>query len=78
VLGLSAAGTTLAVLVVLGLAALWVGRAVGDRLQPAAEQGAEPADVSFALSDRTMALWALACLAAIVPVGITGLKLLLR
>jgi RsiW-degrading membrane proteinase PrsW (M82 family) len=77
-LGLSAAGTTLAVLVILGLAALWVGRATGDRLQSTAEQGETPAGASFTLSDRSMAIWALACLAAIVPVGITGLKLLLR
>jgi RsiW-degrading membrane proteinase PrsW (M82 family) len=78
VLGLSAAGTTLAVLVILGLATLWVGRTVGDRLQPTAKQEETPLEVSFALSDRTMAIWALACLAAIVPVGIAGLKLLLR
>jgi hypothetical protein len=78
VLGLSAAGTTLAVLVVLGIATLWVGRVVGNRLQPTAEQAEKPPEVSFALSDRTMAIWALACLAAIVPVGIAGLKLLLR
>jgi RsiW-degrading membrane proteinase PrsW (M82 family) len=78
VLGLSAAGTTLAVLVILGLAALWVGRAIGDRLQSTAEQEGKPMEVSFTLSDRTMAIWALACLAAIVPVGITGLRLLLR
>jgi RsiW-degrading membrane proteinase PrsW (M82 family) len=78
VLGLSAAGTTLAVLVILGLATLWVGRTVGDRLQSTAGQEEKPLEASFALSDKTMAMWALACLVAIVPIGITGLKLLLR
>jgi hypothetical protein len=77
-LGLSAAGTTLAVLVILGLAALWAGRAIGDRLQAVPDQDQTPVETPLTLSDRTMAIWALACLAAIVPVGITGLRLLLR
>jgi RsiW-degrading membrane proteinase PrsW (M82 family) len=78
VLGLSAAGTTLAVLLILGLAALWLGRAVGKRLEsPAAGEGM-PAGVSFVLSDRAVAIWALACLVAIVPAGIAGLQILLR
>jgi hypothetical protein len=80
VLGLSAAGTTLAVLVVLGLAALWVGRTITHRLQPSAETEREGklTAAMFSVSDRTMAIWALACLVAIVPVGIASLKLLLQ
>jgi RsiW-degrading membrane proteinase PrsW (M82 family) len=77
VLGLSAAGTTLALLIVLGLAALWLGRAVVQRTEPGATT-IESADVQFAISDRAVAIWALACLVAIVPAGITGLRLLLR
>ncbi len=73
-LGLSAAGTTLAFLIVLGLAALWLGRAVARGTEAQAPAG-EP---GLVLSDRAVALWALACLAAIVPAGITGLRLLVR
>ncbi len=76
VLGLSAAGTSLAVLVILGLAALWLGRAIGQRLGlPEAREGQQAA-TAFVLSDRVMAIWALACLVAIVPVGIAGLQML--
>lgn len=77
VLGLSAGGTTLALLVVLGLAALWIGRAVAQRdlrFSLTRVQG----DGEFTLSDRAVAIWALACLAAIVPAGIAGLQLLMR
>lgn len=78
VLGLSAAGTTLAFLVVLGLSALWIGRAYGyDRPVLRIDEKALP-ETRFTLSDRTLAIWALACLAAIVPAGIAGLKLWLR
>jgi RsiW-degrading membrane proteinase PrsW (M82 family) len=75
ILGLSAAGTTLAFVIVLGLFALWLGRAV-------ARQGAAPEQLvsgpQFVLADRSVAIWALACLAAIVPAGIAGLRLLMR
>ncbi len=77
VLGLSAAGTTLALLIVLGLAALWMGRAIAQRSMAAAPELA-PTDIEFTLSDRAAAIWALACLAAIVPAGIAGLQLLMR
>jgi len=78
VLGLSAAGTTLAFLLVLGLAALWIGRAVARGAASPGAIAAESADVPFTLSDRAVAIWALACLVAIVPAGITGLQLLMR
>ncbi len=78
VLGLSAAGTTLALLVVLGLAALWLGRATVQRSGLPGESSADAAQAQFALSDRAVAIWALACLAAIVPAGITGMQLLIR
>ncbi len=78
ILGLSAAGTTLALLVVLGLAALWLGRATaGQARLPDGAEGV-PAEAQFILSDRAVAIWALACLVAIVPAGITGLRLLMR
>jgi hypothetical protein len=78
VLGLSAAGTTLALLVVLGLAALWMGRAVAQGTRLPGELKAEAVELEFTLSDRTLAVWGLACLAAIVPAGIAGLQLLMR
>lgn len=77
ILGLSAAGTTLALLIVLGLAALWLGRTIVQRTQLPAETEIE-SEMQFVLSDRAIAIWALACLVAIVPVGVTALRLLLR
>lgn len=74
VLGLSAAGTTLALLIILGLGALWLGRATLASLD---EAGVLPTARPFVLSDRAVALWAVACLLALVPAGITGLKLIL-
>ncbi len=71
-LGLSAAGTTLAFLFVLGLAALWLGR-----VQVRAEDDLAGLEPRLVLSDRVAALWALACLMALVPAGIAGLKLVL-
>jgi RsiW-degrading membrane proteinase PrsW (M82 family) len=78
ILGLSAAGTTLALLAILGLAAFWLGRAVAQKtalLPGVQDDGGQP---EFTLSDRAVAIWALACLAAIVPAGIAGLQLLVR
>ena len=75
ILGLSAAGTTLAVLMILGLTALWLGRSIGSssasETEPAASEG------RLVLSDRAVAIWALACLAAVIPIGLAGLPLLL-
>lgn len=78
ILGLSAAGTTLALLIILGLAALWVDRGVAQRARLPLERESEPAEVGAGLSDRAVAIWALACLVAIVPAGIAGLQLLVR
>lgn len=77
VLGLSAGGTTLALLAVLGLGALWMGRAVARMLTAsrATSDDALAADVALVFNDRAVALWAIACVVAIVPAGITGLKL---
>lgn len=78
VLGLSAAGTTLAFLIVLGLSALWIGRAYGHDKPILPTEEAASTDARFVPSDRAAAIWALACLIAIVPAGIAGLKLWLR
>jgi RsiW-degrading membrane proteinase PrsW (M82 family) len=76
ILGISAAGTVLALLLILGLAALWIGRAYGhDKPFLPSEDEAE---TGLAPSERAIALWAAACLLAIVPAGIAGLKLWLR
>jgi RsiW-degrading membrane proteinase PrsW (M82 family) len=77
ILGLSAAGTTLALLIVLGLAALWIGRTIVRRTQLPFEVETESSEAQFILSDRAIAVWALACLVAIVPIGVTALRLLL-
>ncbi len=68
----------LALLVILGIAALSLGRSVAQRAQPIAEVETESTNVQFILSDRAVAIWALVCLAAIVPIGVTALRLLLR
>jgi RsiW-degrading membrane proteinase PrsW (M82 family) len=72
-LGLSAAGTTLALLMVLGGVALWLGRSIYRRLGPT-DSPLEAAS-RLIISDRAMAIWALAALAVIVPAGIAGLQL---
>jgi hypothetical protein len=77
-LGLSAAGTTLALLIILGLAALWLGRAVAQQTALLPGLRAGESQPEFTLSDRALAIWALACLATIVPAGIAGLQLLMR
>jgi len=84
VLGLSAGGTTFALLIILGLVALWLGRTIAQQGKPAGLDAlvlpgdTVAPDARFVLSDRAVAIWALACLAALVPLGITGLKLVLR
>jgi hypothetical protein len=78
VLGLSAAGTTLALLIILGLFALWLGRSIARGAENSSPLDVEPIAVNFTLSDRSVAIWALACLGAIVPAGIAGLQLLLQ
>jgi len=89
ILGLPMAGTTLAFLLILGMAGLWVGRAYGhDRPLTAspAPEADQPHDRDFVswtvrqdrLSERGVALWGVACLLALVPAGIAGLELWLR
>jgi len=78
-LGLSTAGATLAFLLLLGLSALWIGRIYGHGERfPFSGEGTAPEQQDFLPSDRALAIWALVCLAAIVPAGIAGLKLWLR
>ena len=75
VLGVSATGLALALLVLLGVAALWLGRIVSaEKSLPTLDREA----IAFNPSDRAVAVWALACLVAIVPLGIAGLRLLIR
>ncbi len=75
VLGLSATGGTLAFLTILGLAALWIGRAYGHNKSILPSEGSESEKEDFIPSDRAIAIWAVACLVALVPAGIVGLKL---
>jgi len=76
-LGLSAAGTTMAFLIILGLSALWIGRVYGHDKPILPTEDAKDED-RFVPTDRAVAIWAVACLIAIVPAGIAGLKLWLR
>jgi len=108
ILGLSMAGSTLAFLLILGLAALWIGRAYGYNRPLTAAPEADSASAAVVsppevapvpsgpgvlppellapvpsgsgavLSERALALWGLACLLALVPMGIAGLKLWLH
>jgi RsiW-degrading membrane proteinase PrsW (M82 family) len=78
ILGISAAGTTLALLIMLGLIALWLGRSIAQKAGLPETLNRETVETDFTLSNRHVAIWALACLVAIVPIGITGLRLLLR
>jgi RsiW-degrading membrane proteinase PrsW (M82 family) len=78
ILGISAAGTTLALLIMLGLVALWLGRSIAQKTGLPETLNRETVETDFTLSNRHVAIWALACLVAIVPIGITGLRLLLR
>jgi RsiW-degrading membrane proteinase PrsW (M82 family) len=78
VLGLSAAGTTLALLIILGVIALWLGRSLVQRAEKPSLSEVEPIVTNFTLSDKSVAIWALACLVAIVPAGIAGLQLLIQ
>ncbi len=79
ILGLSAAGTTLALLVILGLVALWLGRSMAQKIEGSLTISSdEHVKDYFILSDRNAAIWALFCLVAIVPAGIAGLQLLMR
>ena len=78
VLGLSAAGTTLALLMVLGLIALWLGRSITQRTVFPSTSKDESVITDFTLSDKSVAIWALTCLVAIVPAGIAGLRLLIQ
>ncbi|MBI5950850.1 MAG: PrsW family intramembrane metalloprotease [Chloroflexi bacterium] len=78
ILGVSAAGGMLAFLILLGIAALWIGRAFGRGESPSLFPANEQTGASLPPSERTLAIWALACLTAIVPIGIAGLSLWLR
>ncbi len=78
ILGTSMGSITLAFLIILGVGSLWIGRAYGhDRPLIAAPttDGDAPSEAGFAPSERALALWALACLLAIVPMGILGFRL---
>ena len=77
-LGLSAAGTTLAFLLLLGITALWIGRAYGHNKPILAIEGEAAPESEVVPSDRAVALWAVVCLIALVPAGIAGLEIWLR
>ncbi len=75
ILGVSAAGAMLAFLILLGISALWMGRIVGRGESPQSFPDDKQTDASLPPSERTLAIWALACLTAILPIGIAGLSL---
>ena len=67
---------TLAFLIILGITALWIGRSYGHN-KPVLTMD-ESSEAGIIPSDRAIALWAVACLIALVPAGIAGLKIWLR
>ena len=69
-LGVSAGATTFALIVILGLGALWIGRVLARGEERLATEPFDP-------GDRSLALWALACLVVLIPAGIAGLKIIL-
>ncbi len=75
-LGLSITGILLAFLIVLGLTTLWLGRAVANERSLLTLSTREVGE--FDLSDRAIAVWAVACLVVIVPLGVTALQLVLK
>ena len=77
-LGLSAAGTMLALLIVLGLGALWLGRATAQRAEAEIACEPESREEEFIVSDRAVAIWAFVCLVAIVPVGVAALRTMIK
>ncbi|MBI4674120.1 MAG: PrsW family intramembrane metalloprotease [Chloroflexi bacterium] len=83
--GLAIQGVLLAFLLVLGLAALWAGRALVSNTEKSSQVGHEldallPKTVALELqlSDRALAIWALACLVVIAPVGVIALRVLFK
>ncbi len=59
----------------LGLVTFWAGRSLSLQTNYSAKAQGESEDSRFTLSNRAMAVWALACVVAIVPLGIAGLQI---
>ena len=76
-LGISATSFTLALLLVLSMATLWLGRRIVQNDGDIFLFSREPTQSGFTFSDRTMAIWALSCFAIIVPMGLAVLQLLI-
>jgi RsiW-degrading membrane proteinase PrsW (M82 family) len=72
-----ATGATLALLLGLGWATLWSGRSISEGLE-SSSLNQNTVKSKFVLSNRAAAIWALACLVAIVPAGIAGFQILTR
>jgi hypothetical protein len=62
----------------LGLAALWVGRSIAaQHLELADRLDSMPKEATSKRSNQAVAIWAVVCLAAILPVGVVGVQFLL-
>lgn len=69
-------GLVLAFLIILGLTALWLG--YKTTLKTSTPNIDTETGTGLILSDQTIAIWALVCLSAIVPMGILGWQLWMR
>jgi hypothetical protein len=75
-LGTSNGAVLLALLAVEGIG-LWVAlRALARRLDPVTTEGTEPVSSPAMPADRAIALWGLACLVVLLPVGLGVLRTL--
>jgi len=71
--GILAAGSTLILMVIWGLGVYQMGRTTMERLSTS-----WTAELRIIVSERTVAMWALACLVIIVPIGLMWLHFLGR
>jgi len=71
--GILAAGSTLVMVIILGLGAFQWGRTTMEQLSTS-----QATDLQITISEKTMAMWALFCLVIIVPTGLLWLHFLNR
>ncbi len=74
----SMAGIVLALLLLLGMGAMWLGRNVLVQLGSPAREQDFSLNLKFLLTNRAVAMWAAICLIVVAPVSVVTLGWLLR